>query len=169
MERASWKGNPSRSVLETKMPSMLSLRKRHGAQHQSTCERILMVQRPERVAAHLRRVASFSWRAEARLRWGRWSLSLTIQAPSAFSRPDLKHSTPSAEPKLGVGQKKKTRNWTADFSPCFLLPRFHFGYLLLTHSQLWQDWKWLRPPNPGKLREIGCLCISFWLLRVPKR
>ena len=28
---------------------------------------------------------------------------------------------------------------TADFSPCFHLPGFHFGYLFLTHSQVKRD------------------------------
>ena len=36
---------------------------------------------------------------------------------------------PSKISHLGLGQNKTTRNWTGGFSPCFYLPKFHFGYL----------------------------------------
>ena len=32
---------------------------------------------------------------------------------------------------------------TADYSPCFHLPGFHFGYLFLTHSHMGSTWIWI--------------------------
>ena len=49
--------------------------------------------------------------------------------------PEGPNSTSLGRSRNGYGSKLNHQG-TADFSPCFHLPGFHFGYLCLTHSQI---------------------------------
>ena len=51
--------------------------------------------------------------------------------------------------RVGMGQKYTTRNWTAGSSPCFHLPEFQFGYLILTHSH-----------EKKRIRFLGQKCMA---------
>ena len=48
--------------------------------------------------------------------------------------------------QMGMGQNESTRNWTACFSLWFHLPGFHFGYIILTHSQNGHGWMCIHLP-----------------------
>ena len=75
-----------------------------------------------------------------------WCMSKLIRLPRALQAGGC-HQHPGEGSgldrmnKVGVGQTKPTRRWTAGLSPYFHLPGlagFHFVYLFWTHSHL--DW-----------------------------